>query len=80
MANLVKQVESQLGQSNFRHVQGIENLEEENLRSLGYYRGFSCSHGHLIRDSEGHWCYECAKKILSNVCGFEVLSPIGVIA
>ena len=72
MANLVKQVESQLGRANFRHVQGIDNMEEESLRKLGYYRGFPCPHGHLIRDTEGHWCYECAKKILSNVCGFDI--------
>ena len=75
MASVVKklqQVEKDFGQPNFRHVQGIENLEEENLTKLGYYRGFACPYGHLIRDSERHWCYECAKKILSNVCGFDM--------
>jgi hypothetical protein len=72
MANLVKQVESQLGRANFRYVQGIENIEDENLRKLGYYHGFACPYGHLIRDTDGHWCYECAKKILSNVCGFDI--------
>lgn len=72
MANFLKQVESQLGQASFRHVQGIENLEEERLNELGYYTGFPCAHGHLIRDSEQHWCYQCAKKILSNVCGFDI--------
>ena len=72
MANLVKQVESQLGRANFRHVHNIEALEDEKLQELGYYRGFACPHGHLIRDASGHWCYECAKKILSNVCGFDL--------
>ncbi len=75
MASVVKklqQIEKEFGQPNFRHVGGIEALEEERLNELGYYRGFACPHGHLIRDSEGHWCYECAKKILSNVCGFDI--------
>jgi hypothetical protein len=56
----------------FRHVQGIHNLEEENLNKLGYYKGYPCLHGHVIRDTKDHWCYECAKKILSNVCGFDI--------
>ncbi len=75
MASVVKklqQVEKEFGKPNFRHVSGIEALEEDRLNALGYYRGFACPHGHLIRDSEGHWCYECAKKILSNVCGFDI--------
>lgn len=75
MASVVRklqQIEKEFGQPNFRHVQGIENMEEKNLNKLGYYRGFACAHGHLIRDSERHWCYECAKKILSNVCGFDI--------
>jgi len=61
----------------FRHVPGIEQLEEDRLNELGYYRGFPCLHNHLIRDSTNHWCYECAHKILSNVCGFDInyLSP-----
>jgi hypothetical protein len=75
VASVVKklqQVEKEFGKPNFRHVGGIEALEEDRLNALGYYRGFACPHGHLIRDSEGHWCYECAKKILSNVCGFDI--------
>ena len=61
-----------MGVAQFRHVNAIESLEEERLNELGYYTGFACPHGHLIRDSSEHWCYECAKKILSNVCGFDV--------
>jgi hypothetical protein len=56
----------------FRHVQLIDNLNESQLKDNGYYLGYPCPHGHVIRDSTGHWCYHCAKKILSNVCGFDV--------
>ena len=63
-----------MGLARFRHVNAIESLEEERLNELGYYTGFACPHGHLIRDSNEHWCYECAKKILSNVCGFDALN------
>jgi hypothetical protein len=75
MASVVKrlqQITNDLGQPSFRHVNAIESLEEEQLNALGYYRGFPCPHGHLIRDSHNNWCYECAKKILSNVCGFDI--------
>ena len=64
-------------QAQFRHVQGIENMGDEALKALGYYRGYPCPHGHVIRDMESHWCYECAKKILSNVCGFDINYLIG---
>jgi len=67
MANLIDSVPAQ-----FRHVDGIEKLPEAKLNDLGYYRGFPCPHNHVIRDSTHHWCYECAKKILSNVCGFDI--------
>ena len=72
MASFIKKLESTVGLARFRHVNAIESLEEERLNELGYYTGFACPHGHLIRDSNEHWCYECAKKILSNVCGFDV--------
>lgn len=72
MASFIKQLESTVGLARFRHVNAIESLEEKRLNELGYYTGFACPHGHLIRDSSEHWCYECAKKILSNVCGFDV--------
>jgi len=75
MASLVKklqQVASDFGEPSFRHVHGIEGMEEERLKELGYYRGFPCPHNHLIRDSNQHWCYECGRKILSNVCGFDI--------
>lgn len=59
-------------QTSFRHVNLIESLNEAQLAEHGYYQGYACAHGHLIRDSSHHWCYECAKKILSNVCGFDI--------
>ena len=37
-----------------------------------YYRGAPCAHGHVIRDTNQHWCYHCVRKILSNICGFDV--------
>ena len=67
MANLVPE-----SNAIFRHITLIENLNESQLRQEGYYLGYPCPHGHLIRDSIGHWCYHCAKKIISNVCGFDV--------
>lgn len=67
MANLIDS-----GNPQFRHIQCIENLTESQLNLLGYYTGHPCLHGHVIRDSTHHWCYECVKKILSNVCGFDL--------
>lgn len=78
VASIVKQINQMKKQleykweCRFRHVDGIEALEDKRLEELGYYRGFPCPHSHIIRDSEQHWCYECAKKILSNVCGFDL--------
>ena len=56
----------------FRHVNNIDQLSEKELEEHGYYIGFPCPHGHYIRDTQNHWCYSCAKKILSNVCGFDL--------
>lgn len=56
----------------FRYIHNIESLSEKELNSLGYYRGFTCPHNHTIRDSQSHWCYFCAKKIMSNICGFDI--------
>ena len=67
MANLYKPRQPQ-----FRHISLIENLTETQLEEQGYYIGSPCPHGHVIRDTENHWCYFCVKKILSNVCGFDV--------
>jgi hypothetical protein len=72
MANLYRAAEDAFLKASFRHINLIDSLNESQLRQHGYQVGYPCPHGHLIRDSEGHWCYHCAKKILSNVCGFDV--------
>jgi hypothetical protein len=56
----------------FRYVQNIDDLTIDQLESHGYYVGFPCVHGHHIRDTTQHWCYHCANKIISNVCGFDI--------
>jgi len=56
----------------FRFVAEIERLDEAALKPLGYYRGFPCALGHTIRDSKEHWCYNCVRKIISNICGFDI--------
>ena len=58
--------------SSFRYVEDINNLTEKELDEHGYYIGFPCPHGHVIRDKKEHWCYHCARKIQSNVCGFDL--------
>jgi hypothetical protein len=56
----------------FRYVQNIEQLSDQELEKWSYYRGYPCPHGHTIRDVDYHWCYDCARKIRSNICGFDV--------
>lgn len=56
----------------FRFIAEIERLDACELNSLGYYQGFPCHLGHTIRDSKEHWCYFCVKKIISNICGFDL--------
>lgn len=56
----------------FRYIPNIDELDVEQLDRLNYYRGFPCAHGHTIRDSKKHWCYHCALKIQTNICGFDV--------
>lgn len=50
----------------------LNGKTDEELDALGYYRGYPCTHNHTIRSKDQHWCYECAHKIISNVCGFDV--------
>ena len=38
----------------------------------GFYHGFPCHLGHTIRHQEDHWCYECVRRIQSNVVGLDV--------
>ena len=56
----------------FRYVKDIDQFSEEDLKKHSYYRGYPCVHGHTIRDSDYHWCYHCARKIRSNICGFDI--------
>tara|TARA_R100001594_G_scaffold150532_1_gene212202 strand:+ start:9758 stop:10429 length:672 start_codon:yes stop_codon:yes gene_type:complete len=68
MANIINALE----RVNFRYINNIDRLTDDELEEKGYYRGFPCVHGHTIRDIKGHWCYHCAMKIKSNICGFDL--------
>lgn len=56
----------------FEYIRDIDELNEIELAVKGFYRGFVCPHGHKIRHIKDHWCYHCAEKIFSNVCGIDV--------
>lgn len=58
--------------TNFRYIPDIDSLDDSQLESRGYYRGYPCPHRHRIRDAQHHWCYHCAIKIKSNICGFNL--------
>lgn len=49
MANLA----AKAVRSNFRYVPNIDKLDESQLESHGYYKGYPCPHRHRIRDKEG---------------------------
>jgi len=72
MANLHRSAKKVAEATNFRFVQAIDALSDDELDKRGYYRGFICPHGHTIRDSQQHWCYHCVHKIQSNICGFDI--------
>jgi len=73
MANTVQKVlKASEDLSGFRYIKDIHNLSDELLGNKGYYRGFSCVYGHVIRDKSQHWCYECVRKIQSNNCAFDL--------
>lgn len=72
MANLHRSVRKVAEATNFRFIKDIDSLDDETLNQRGYYRGFICPHGHVIRDSQDHWCYHCVHKIKSNICGFDI--------
>ena len=42
------------------------------IRDQGFYQGFPCHLGHTIRHEDDHWCYECVRRIQSNVVGLDV--------
>lgn len=68
MANLITGVDK----INFRYIPNINSLDDSQLESHGYYRGYPCAHRHNIRDINHHWCYFCSLKIQSNICGFNL--------
>lgn len=72
MANLYRTAKTSESVRGFRHVNNIETLTPEQLEENGYYIGFPCPHNHFIRDNQDHWCYFCVKKIVSNICGFDI--------
>ena len=61
-----------LAPSDYPPIPGIEEMSKEELDSHGYYKGYPCLHNHVIREKTKHWCYHCAQKIRSNICGFDV--------
>ncbi|NBU70241.1 MAG: hypothetical protein EBS53_02125 [Bacteroidetes bacterium] len=72
MANVNTKIEELIEQLSFRYIQNIDAYSDIQLKEYGYYRGFVCPHGHTIRDLDNHWCYECTKRIKSNICGFDI--------
>ena len=58
----------------FRYIPDIENISSKDLDKAGYYKGFPCVYGHVIRDKEFHWCYHCAIKIQSNILNKNIKS------
>lgn len=50
----------------------LTSLEPEVMEAEGYYKGYPCPLGHTIRDKAQHWCYRCAWRIRSNICGIDV--------
>ena len=56
----------------FRYISDIDDISQKDLENANYYKGFPCPYGHVIRDKKSHWCYHCAIKIQSNVCGFDI--------
>jgi len=72
MANLHRSERKLFETVAFRFVPGIDALDNKSLETHGYYKGFVCPHGHVIRDLAEHWCYHCVHKIQSNICGFDI--------
>ena len=76
MANLFTRLEKQhqyhKAGLNFRHVLRMESLTETELSDHGFYLGDPCPRGHIIRDKEQHWCYECVLQIQQNLCGVDI--------
>lgn len=72
MANLLSTTKVPYLPTDHPPIQGIDQMSASQLESHGYYRGFPCPHNHTIREATQHWCYHCAQKIRSNICGFDL--------
>jgi hypothetical protein len=72
MANLHRSEKKLIEAVKFRFLPAIDDLDNVQLDEAGYYRGFVCPHGHVIRDKQENWCYHCVHKIQSNLCGFDL--------
>ncbi|MEY2997877.1 MAG: hypothetical protein RIQ82_1258 [Bacteroidota bacterium] len=72
MANLHRSEKKVIETVKFRFIPSIDDLDDSQLDSAGYYRGFVCPHGHTVRDRKENWCYHCVHKIQSNLCGFDI--------
>ena len=72
MSKLHQLIEFSAELNEFRYIPDIDSISQKELDDNGYYIGFPCVHNHVIRDKENHWCYHCAIKIQSNVCGFDI--------
>lgn len=72
MANLHRSEKKLIEAVKFRFIPFIDTLDDDQLNTAGYYRGFVCPHGHVIRDQTDNWCYHCVHKIQSNICGFDI--------
>lgn len=73
MADITKQiVKTAKAISTVPFIPDIHDMDDQELKSHGFYRGYYCAHGHRVRDLKQHWCYECARKIQNNNCGFDI--------
>ncbi len=72
MSDLHNLIEFSADAGPFRYIPDIENISKKELERQEYYLGFPCPYGHNIRDKKSHWCYHCAIKIQSNICGFDI--------
>jgi len=72
MSTLENLIEFSADAGPFRYIPDIENISRRELDKHEYYIGSPCPYGHEIRDKKSHWCYHCAIKIQSNICGFDL--------
>ena len=76
MANLIRNL-SKVQQehrllTNFRYLLRPDALTDKELDERGFYKGYPCSRGHVIRDKQEHWCYHCCVQLMQNICGLDI--------